>query len=181
MTGPELVYGGAFGDPSASWVEARCRECPWTSGEYRSRGEALAVHQAHQREAHPDRLAGGWLVSDLLNVRVIAAPPAAARAVDRLAEVLDLDCRDGPYPSRKSPELVRYYLTGRLQPTITATFRAGQSDGWLCSALAQICGDIAAALADETADRQYALEQADSSLTLLIARCRASTDRVERS
>ncbi len=55
-------------------------------------------------------------MSDLVNVRVIAEPPAAARAVDRLAEVLDLDRRDGPYPSRKTPSLVRYYLTGRLHP-----------------------------------------------------------------
>jgi hypothetical protein len=55
-------------------------------------------------------------VSDLVDVRVIAEPSAAARAVDRLAEVLDLDRRDGPYPSRKSPGLVRYYLSGRLHP-----------------------------------------------------------------
>jgi hypothetical protein len=54
-------------------------------------------------------------MSGLLNVRLIAEPPAAAGAVDRLAEVLDLDRRDGPYPSRKSPGLVRYYLAGRLR------------------------------------------------------------------
>jgi hypothetical protein len=54
-------------------------------------------------------------VSELLSVRLIAEPPAAAGAVDRLAEVLDLDRRDGPYPSRKSPGLVRYYLAGRLR------------------------------------------------------------------
>ena len=54
-------------------------------------------------------------MSDLLNVRVIAEPPAAAQAVDRLAEVLDLDRRDGPYPSRKTPGLARFYLTGRLR------------------------------------------------------------------
>jgi hypothetical protein len=54
-------------------------------------------------------------VSELLSVRLIAEPPTAAGAVDRLAEVLDLDRRDGPYPSRKSPGLVRYYLAGRLR------------------------------------------------------------------
>ena len=55
-------------------------------------------------------------MSDLLDVRVIAEPPAAARAVDRLAELLDLDRPvRGPYPSRKSPGLVRFYLTGRLR------------------------------------------------------------------
>src|SRR6266508_3469415 len=59
-------------------------------------------------------------MSDLLSVRVMAEPPAAARAVDRLAEVLDLDRRDGPYPSRKTPDLVRFYLTGRLRPAAPA-------------------------------------------------------------
>jgi hypothetical protein len=55
-------------------------------------------------------------VSELLNLRVIAEPPAAARAADRLAELLDLDRPvRGPYPSRKSPGLVRFYLTGRLR------------------------------------------------------------------
>src|SRR6266545_1637404 len=84
-------------------------------------------------------------MSDLLSVRVMAEPPAAARAVDRLAEVLDLDRRDGPYPSRKTPDLVRFYLTGRLRPAAPAT-----------------------------ADRQYALEQANRSLAALIARWRTS-------
>jgi hypothetical protein len=61
-------------------------------------------------------------VSDLLDVRVIAAPEAAALAVTRLAEVLDLDRPRGPYPSRKTPGLVRYYLTARLR-TATTTER----------------------------------------------------------
>jgi len=114
-------------------------------------------------------------VSDLLNVRVIAEPPAAARAVDRLAELLDLDRRDGPYPSRKTPELVRYYLTGQLQPAnAAATVGAGE---WLCSALVEVRERIATVLEDETADRQYALEQADSSLAALIERCRTGFGR----
>jgi hypothetical protein len=52
----------------------------------------------------------------LLDVRVIAAPQVAEQAVTRLAELLDLDRLSGPYPSRKTPGLVRYYLTGRLRP-----------------------------------------------------------------
>jgi hypothetical protein len=56
-------------------------------------------------------------VSELLNLRVIAAPPAAARAVDHLAGLLDLDRPvRGPSPSRKNPGLVRFYLAGRLHP-----------------------------------------------------------------
>jgi hypothetical protein len=60
-------------------------------------------------------------VSDLLKLRVIAEPLAAARAVDRLAELLDLDRQDGPYPSRKTPSLVRFYLAGRLRHADTPT------------------------------------------------------------
>jgi hypothetical protein len=55
-------------------------------------------------------------VSELLDVRVIGAPEVAERAVTRLAKLLELDRQRGPYPSRKTPELVRFYLTGRLQP-----------------------------------------------------------------
>ena len=113
-------------------------------------------------------------MSDLLNVRLIAEPPAAAGAVDRLAEVLDLDGRDGPYPSRKTPELVRYYLTGRVQPTTSAPPSATGADWWLCSALVEIRERIAAGLEDETADRQYALEQADARLASLIVRWHSS-------
>jgi hypothetical protein len=54
-------------------------------------------------------------VSELLELRVIGAPAAAEQAVVRLQELLDLDRQNGPYPSRKRPELVRYYLTGRLR------------------------------------------------------------------
>jgi hypothetical protein len=110
-------------------------------------------------------------VSDLLSVRVIAEPPAAAGAVGRLAEVFDLDRRDGPYPSRKTPELVRYYLTGRERPVTVA------SGEWLCAALEHVREGIAAALSSETADRQYALEQADGSLAVLIERWHASASR----
>jgi hypothetical protein len=55
-------------------------------------------------------------VSELLELRVIAAPRTAAQAVARLAELVALDRQSGPYPSRKTPGLVLYYLTGRLQP-----------------------------------------------------------------
>jgi hypothetical protein len=52
----------------------------------------------------------------LVDVRLIGVPQVAEQAVTRLAELLDLDRRTGPYLSRKSPELVRFYLTGRLRP-----------------------------------------------------------------
>jgi hypothetical protein len=55
-------------------------------------------------------------VSELLDVRVIGAPDLAAQAVTRLGRLLDLDRQHGPYPSRTTPGLVRYYLTGRLRP-----------------------------------------------------------------
>jgi hypothetical protein len=58
-------------------------------------------------------------VSELLELRVIAAPRTAAQAVARLGELVALDRQTGPYPSRKTPGLVRYYLTGRLHPTHT--------------------------------------------------------------
>ncbi len=54
LSAPELVNGGAFGDPSTAWVEAHCCDCRWTSGERGSQGEALAAHAAHQRLAHSD-------------------------------------------------------------------------------------------------------------------------------
>jgi hypothetical protein len=67
-------------------------------------------------------------VSELLNLRVIAEPPAAARAADHLAELLDLDRPvRGPYPSRKSPGLDRFYLAGRLHPAESPAL-AGQVD-----------------------------------------------------
>ena len=73
-------------------------------------------------------------MSDLLDVRVIAEPPAAARAVDRLAELLDLDRPvRGPYPSRKNPGLVRFYLTGRLR-TAPAPALAGNVERLKCEA-----------------------------------------------
>jgi hypothetical protein len=55
-------------------------------------------------------------VSDLLDVRLIGAPEVAETAVARVGELLDLDRLHGPYPSRKSPGQVRFYLTGRLLP-----------------------------------------------------------------
>ena len=58
-------------------------------------------------------------MSELLDVRVIGAPEVAETAVARVGELLDLDRVHGPYPSRKTPGLVRFYLTGRLRPTAT--------------------------------------------------------------
>jgi hypothetical protein len=60
-------------------------------------------------------------VSELLDVRVIGAARVAEQAITRIAELLDLDRRTGPYPSRKAPELVRFYLTGRLRPSSAPT------------------------------------------------------------
>ncbi len=54
-------------------------------------------------------------MSELLELRIIGAPDAAEQAVTQLQELLDLDRQGGPYPSRKNPGLVRYYLTGRLR------------------------------------------------------------------
>jgi hypothetical protein len=54
-------------------------------------------------------------VSQLLDIRVIATPDRAAQAVARLGELLDPARQHGPFPSRKTPGLVRYYLTGRLR------------------------------------------------------------------
>jgi hypothetical protein len=56
-------------------------------------------------------------VSELLEIRVIGEPEAAIQAVARLGELLDVDRYGGPYPSRKTPGLVRCYLTGRLRAT----------------------------------------------------------------
>jgi hypothetical protein len=54
-------------------------------------------------------------VSELLDVRVIGALEVADQAIARLRELLDLDRLHGPYPSRKTPGLARFYLTGRLR------------------------------------------------------------------
>ncbi len=54
-------------------------------------------------------------MSVLLDVRLIGAPEVAETAVARVGELLDVDRLHGPYPFRKSPDLVRFYLTGRLR------------------------------------------------------------------
>jgi hypothetical protein len=59
-------------------------------------------------------------MSELLDVRVIGAPGVAEQAVTRFAELLDVDRCTGPYPSRKAPGLVRFYLSGRLHPVRAA-------------------------------------------------------------
>jgi hypothetical protein len=56
-------------------------------------------------------------VGELLELRVIAPPRTAAQAIARLGELVALERQTGPYPSRKTPGLVLYYLTGRLHPT----------------------------------------------------------------
>jgi hypothetical protein len=63
-------------------------------------------------------------VSELLEIRVIGEPEAAVQAVARLGELLEVDRHSGPYPSRKTPRLVRCYLTGRLRPTAATASRA---------------------------------------------------------
>jgi hypothetical protein len=60
------------------------------------------------------------VVSDLVELRVIAPSEVAAQAVARLAELVAIDRQTGPYPSRKTPGLVMYYLTGRLHPAAAA-------------------------------------------------------------
>jgi hypothetical protein len=117
-------------------------------------------------------------VSELLEIRVIGAPKTAIQAVARLGELFTLDRLNGPYPSCKTPGLVRFYLAGRLRPAATVEpASTGDRGEWLCSALMHVREGIAAALGDETTDRQSALEQADSSLAALIARWHASIGR----
>ena len=58
-------------------------------------------------------------MSERLELRVIGAPWIASQAVAQLGQVLELDHHSGPYPSRKTPGLVLFYLTGRLRPTNT--------------------------------------------------------------
>jgi hypothetical protein len=58
---------------------------------------------------------GPHAVSELLDVRVIGAPRTTTEALGRLPELFEIDRQHGPYPSRKTPELVRYYLTARLR------------------------------------------------------------------
>jgi hypothetical protein len=117
-------------------------------------------------------------MSDLVEIRVAGSPEVAEQAADRLGVLFTLDRLNGPYPSRKRPELVRFYLAGRLQPAAAAVaVGTGAAPDWLCLALEHVREAIAAALEDETADRQYALEQADSSLAALIERWHASIGR----
>jgi hypothetical protein len=64
-------------------------------------------------------------VSQLLDVRVIGAPEVAETAVARVGELLAVDRLHGPYPARKSPGLVRFYLSGRLRQA-AAPVQAGE-------------------------------------------------------
>jgi hypothetical protein len=55
-------------------------------------------------------------VSEPLDVRIIGAPRTTTRALGRLPALFEVDHQHGPYPSRKTPGRVRYYLTARLRP-----------------------------------------------------------------
>jgi hypothetical protein len=55
-------------------------------------------------------------VRELLDVRVVGTPQATTQAVFRLPELFEVGRQHGPYPSRKDPGRVRYYLTARLRP-----------------------------------------------------------------
>jgi hypothetical protein len=113
-------------------------------------------------------------MSDLVDVRVIGTVEAAVPACSRLVGLFESYRQSGPYPSRKNADQVRYYFTGRLWPQALAPGDPGERDEWLYVALLRAREAIVAVLEDETADRQSALEQADSSLEALIARWRAS-------
>ena len=65
-------------------------------------------------------------MSELLEIRVIGESEAAVQAVARLGELLEVDRYGGPYPSRKTPGLVRFYLTGRLRPAAAAASQGAE-------------------------------------------------------
>jgi len=83
---------------------------------------------------------------DLVDVRVIGPPEAALFATAALEALLQVTRQGGPDPSRRDPDLVRYYLSGRLR--------------------------AAATLANESTDRRSALEQVGLSLTALVEEVR---------
>jgi hypothetical protein len=66
-------------------------------------------------------------MSELLEIRVIGEPEAAVQAVARLGELLEVDRYGDPYPSRKTPRLVRCDRTARLRPA--AAVRQGAEGG----------------------------------------------------
>jgi hypothetical protein len=79
--------------------------------------DSLHIHggeQPGQGAKNRLRTATNQRLGTLVELRVIGAPDAAEQAAARLAELLDLDRASGPRPSRKTPGLVLYYLTGRL-------------------------------------------------------------------
>jgi hypothetical protein len=67
-------------------------------------------------------------VSEVLGVRLIGTPEVAETAAARVGELLDLDRLHGPYPSRKSPGLVRFYLTGRLRSPADPSALVGEME-----------------------------------------------------
>jgi hypothetical protein len=113
-------------------------------------------------------------VSDSVDVRVIGTAGAAELACSRLVPLFESYRQSGPYPSRKNADEVRFYFTGRVWPQAPTLMNPCERGEWLCAALERVRESIAATLADESADRQYALEQADASLASLIVRWHAS-------
>src|SRR6266511_1508319 len=87
------------------------------------------LHRAAARRSRRDGGGRCGRMSELLEIRVISAAEVAEQAATRFAELLDVDRCTGPYPSRKTPGLVRYYLTGQLRPTDTGTARDGRAAG----------------------------------------------------
>ena len=75
-------------------------------------------------------------MSEPLDVRVIGTPEIAEKAIALTGELLNLDRLHGPYPSRKTLGLVRFYLTGRLR-TAPAPALAGEVD-WLQRQVARL-------------------------------------------
>jgi hypothetical protein len=72
-------------------------------------------------------------MSEPLDVRVIGTPEIAEKAIALTGELLNLDRLHGPYPSRKTLGLVRFYLTGRLR-TAPAPALAGNVERLKCEA-----------------------------------------------
>jgi hypothetical protein len=66
-------------------------------------------------------------MSELLDIRIIGAPEVAGQVLTRLTELLDVDRCTGPYPSRRIPGLVHFYLSGRLRPIPAATAHAADA------------------------------------------------------
>ena len=115
---------------------------------------------------------------ELLDVRVTGTPAVAVQALARLRGLFATCRYRGPFPLRRTPGLVRFYLTGRLDPAAVVGCERAE---WLCTAVERVRGRTAAALDDELADRQAALEQADASLGALVRQWRSSSGHACRA